>query len=523
MAIYYDSNQNKHFEKNIGNPTIKVSPQLTPISDITSYSIYYNYTLDTVFDTIYDNNIDNLFRIHYEESSLLMRPNKSQEIINIENLRFEAETNMLKFLAKENVSFSQIKNFFSPNNIKLSFRPETIYKENNYYGNINIIKEEVIKIIHFPFHDISKLQKKSLILLTKLYIIMETHRYFAYYSNVIKKDFKQLFANFGNKSSQLDELLNLITSKNLEVIFTDGLIYTIPKIKQSFNFLIYLEKQQDSFLIQDTLSLRNNEELLNNLPPWIDCNFIDKDGKTFFDLSYGQKFLITFLYDILYHVDSLVPYRQYKNIILMLDEVELGLHPNWQKEYVSLLIEVLKPYQDRFHFQIIVASHSPYIISDLPKENVIFLDTVKFKDDKTKKAYPKLNIKDLENGNSINVSKHIDINSFGANIHTLLSDGFFMKGGLMGEFAKKKIEDIISKLTIHKSEIAKPKGEQDSNNLINENEQKYIKSVILNIGEEFLKKKLFNMYFSLFDEKETQLKILEKEKARIEARIKKLL
>ena len=35
-----------------------------------------------------------------------------------------------------------------------------------------------------------------------------------------------------------------------------------------------------------------------------------------------------------------------------------------------------------------------------------------------------------------------DFNTFGANIHTLLSHGFFMKDGLMGEFAKSKIEEI---------------------------------------------------------------------------------
>src|SRR5690606_21819261 len=32
--------------------------------------------------------------------------------------------------------------------------------------------------------------------------------------------------------------------------------------------------------------------------------------------------------------------------------------------------------------------------------------------------------------------------TFGANIHTLLSNGFFMSDGLMGEFAKGKINEI---------------------------------------------------------------------------------
>jgi hypothetical protein len=92
----------------------------------------------------------------------------------------------------------------------------------------------------------------------------------------------------------------------------------------------------------------------------------------------------------------------------------------------------------RFHF--IITSHYPFILSDLPKKNVIFLDKV---DNETAKKYPKLDIKDLEDGNCINVSSEMkDFNTFGANIHTLLSHGFFMSNGLMGEFAKSKIEEI---------------------------------------------------------------------------------
>ena len=69
---------------------------------------------------------------------------------------------------------------------------------------------------------------------------------------------------------------------------------------------------------------------------------------------------------------------------------------------------------------LIISSHSPFILSDLPKENIIFLE-------KGKQVYPFDDRKQ----------------TFGANIHTLLSHGFFMKDGLMGEFAKDKIQSII--------------------------------------------------------------------------------
>jgi hypothetical protein len=75
-------------------------------------------------------------------------------------------------------------------------------------------------------------------------------------------------------------------------------------------------------------------------------------------------------------------------------------------------------------FNIVCATHSPFILSDLPKENVIFLE------------------KEKQSGLCINVTKNIELKTFGANIHALLSHGFFMSDGLMGEFAKSKIDEI---------------------------------------------------------------------------------
>ena len=71
-------------------------------------------------------------------------------------------------------------------------------------------------------------------------------------------------------------------------------------------------------------------------------------------------------------------------------------------------------------FHLVFSSHSPFILSDLLKENVIFLEN-------GIQVYP------FEDGKQ----------TFGANIHTLLSHGFFMSDGLMGEFAKSKITKIL--------------------------------------------------------------------------------
>ena len=99
--------------------------------------------------------------------------------------------------------------------------------------------------------------------------------------------------------------------------------------------------------------------------------------------------------------------------------------------------------EKRFH--LIITSHSPFILSDLPKENIIFLE-------KGKQVYP------FEDGKQ----------TFGANIHTLLSHGFFMKDGLMGEFAKSKIDDVINYLNGKESEIKDDNSAQNIINIIGE-------------------------------------------------------
>lgn len=124
--------------------------------------------------------------------------------------------------------------------------------------------------------------------------------------------------------------------------------------------------------------------------------------------------------------------------------------------------------------------------------------------------YPKLKIDNLKNGNCINVSKHIELKTFGANIHTLLSNGFFMSDGLMGEFAKKKIKEILNFLN-DKEELKTIKKEQ-------------IKPIIESIGEDFLRNKLLSLYHKKLteNEKETEKGILKNKIEELQRQLKEL-
>jgi len=151
---------------------------------------------------------------------------------------------------------------------------------------------------------------------------------------------------------------------------------------------------------------------------------IESDKEILFkDLSTGQQILIFYIGYIVY---LLKKFSNKDSFFIFFDEIESTLHPSWQKQIIKFFIDSIDTLNlDNKQVNLYFLTHSPFLLSDLPKENVIFLD----RDDR---------------GNCKNVTKEMDIDTFGANIHTLLSDGFFMEDGLIGEFAKSKIEEIKS-------------------------------------------------------------------------------
>lgn len=115
------------------------------------------------------------------------------------------------------------------------------------------------------------------------------------------------------------------------------------------------------------------------------------------------------------------------NILILLDEPENSFHPKWQQSFLNNLILFLKKSFPNYNFQIIIASHSPILVSDFPKRNIIFLDKNR---DGTCKV----------------VDSIARDNTFGANIHSLYRNSFFLEGLPIGEFAKNKINKLFDEL-----------------------------------------------------------------------------
>lgn len=150
-------------------------------------------------------------------------------------------------------------------------------------------------------------------------------------------------------------------------------------------------------------------------------------------LSSGEKQMINIVTLILYHIKNIQSTHwrgetdmvTYGDILLIFDELELYFHPKYQQMLVNYLFQAIKALNignEIKGIHIILATHSPFILSDIPSNNVLC----------------------LENGD-VQQSRNMLGETFAANIYDILSNKFFLES-VVGEFATNIIKDIVGKL-----------------------------------------------------------------------------
>lgn len=170
---------------------------------------------------------------------------------------------------------------------------------------------------------------------------------------------------------------------------------------------------------------------------------------------------------------------------LLLDEMELAFHPVWKKKLLSWILEFLQMDFPDKQFQIILTTHSPFVLSDLPRTNSILLE--------------------FDDAGLPRICQDDTIKTFGNNIHELLATSFFMNEGTIGNFAIQILESLIEFL---KSENATTKEWSREN----------AEKVIEEVGDELVKAKLRE----LFDKKYDTGLSLDEEEADLRSRLLKI-
>jgi len=381
------------------------------------------------------------------------------------------------------VRYFLIKNTYSGNNRWLDLDKISIKNANLDYNWLRSIKQIPITILNMIFDNTQQpinidkkikiepvLFKKAIKHLYRYNLIaaisilngqLPEHKiiYDFVYSSHIEDDHR-----FKQEISKLLRLYDLIIdhSKGLDGDEFD------PNFLKS-----YLEETEDwRFYLIENWYLENNEKNRALLLDFIaletrllqgDSPFRRITNLNITPLSSGEHSMLTFFSRIQDVVDRYTTgIDEKERLILFIDEGEVGFHPAWKRVYFKMLLDFLN--KCKYKFQIILTTHSPYLLSDLPAENILLIQRG-------------------ENGKT----KLLDSNefkTFGSNIHELLATSFFLHNGFMGEFAKQKIEELVLFF----------KGE-------NENYTKEsAKKLISLIGDEIIALRLTDMYNERFNE-----------------------
>lgn len=260
----------------------------------------------------------------------------------------------------------------------------------------------------------------------------------------VKKDYVESIVDIVNIFREIRENGSLIDNKSSSIL-----------LKYSNNRRLF--KDFNNRLVQYTKS----QELMRNLCYRLNENFNNyyllKENPDY-HMSTGEGNLIE-IFSQLYSYLSMHE-ESSENIIMLVDELESGMHLEWSRRLIQILIdnlsEILEDEGKGRKIQLIFTTHSPYMLSDIKPGNVIMIE------------------KNQETGYS---EGKVLQNTFAKNIQEIMKENLI--DNIYGDFALAKINSMIERLN----------GEEEHEG----NEEELLKEIHL-ISEPILRNKLLEMY-----------------------------
>ncbi len=431
---YYFKNQisKKYFRNIFYNP----SPEL-----ISSSFLKYTYKeLQPLDAAIYDFDfkpLDNINTIAF--------PFKKNGIYNI--VYSERISIIMMFKIANLIEQEKIKNlisskiFFIPSKVIIGINKETL-KETLIKSYVNNKKLEE----YFNNIDSNRISIVDLFRLMLLGVISTSHvmnnEYSQYFFkknskidsflNGIYSECKKNISSYLTVENIMEYLLNNVENIELEQILKN-LSLLIQELRDSFDSTLNIDisslAKLIDFLVENKyeylpLKLNSNEtdsdfivSFLKHIPlRGFDVKVYDENNILYNDFSFGEKSIISIFSIILYF--TLFLDSKYINIFI--DEMEIGLNPEWQRKLIKILFEEFRDVikNKDIYINFIIATHSPFILSDIPKDDIVF----------------------LEKGKNVNKFRKDD-NTFGANIYDIFEKGFFLENSI-GKYSEEMIKAI---------------------------------------------------------------------------------
>lgn len=235
------------------------------------------------------------------------------------------------------------------------------------------------------------------------------------------------------------------------------------------NFLNKAVVDKESF---EEAQYHSEEEMGTAIPK----SFRRTNSKIIPLISQGESNIITLFSKIKYelqnniNISHLHPYSHRIDItpcyLFLIDEVESGMHIEWSRNFITQLITIVDDLtfkckdqtQETVKIQLIMTTHSPFIVSDVLNNSIIELSK--------------------KDANSIVLEKTHN-SAFAQNFQRIISDEFFMDK-FCGEYALHKVQCIIDIIRDNKK--------------VTPEEQARIEALIDEIGEPIVRRKIKQMF-----------------------------
>lgn len=421
------------------------------------------------------------------QTPIVLTPYRDRGNININIEKQLSKERLISLLLMDNENYRTINGHLKVTDLKITKnkenKDENTLKEEELYNFTNEIfnrnKEIIIdswyKTLNISQKDIQESSYTKEILTYIAYKTLKIASKYKQYNNIIDVENLQ----------QTDGVLDNTQIEKLIGTMHDDTSHITKKIRQCFLHLLYnpfgLKSKGETIIKIDDAKIsinkylpksegsKESEELKDKpffknisiddlLPPPIfsieiileDKNKLNSDNVPFNTLSSGERQQAFSISSALYHLANIESVHndennervRYSNALIIFEEVELYFHPQLQKQLIKNLLDGIK----QMHFkhiksiQIIFVTHSPFILSDIPTENILAL-----KKDCTETK---------------------ELKTFSANIYDILNTSFFMEEGAIGDYAQWIIQFVLKRLKDRQSRA--PEGLLELISLIDE-------------------------------------------------------
>lgn len=300
--------------------------------------------------------------------------------------------------------------------LKLNQIGEGINSYDKHYLTGNPLNEEWESKLKEIIKCVNKEKKIIKVLLRKFFSVISEY----IFSELNHEQIIYLMSEIDAKTIQptdrfydgLDDFLNNNAEKKISKIkdFFKDFSNISSNVGKGFVFI----EENDRKFLEEILKILNKKASNN----WISKEVFSVLEFEWSGLSSGELALL----NLLGRLNSIKSDLNSNKVLVLLDEVDLGLHPEWQRNWVSSVLPIIGKIMKKRNgvVRIILSTHSPIILSDFLAEDVIYLPENNNKHD-----------------NSTNKFK-----TFGHNIYSLFKNSFFLEAP-KGAFSQQVIEDLL--------------------------------------------------------------------------------